>query len=125
MYDIRMHLPQRLENFLNVVENSGSKEQFDAVLDDIKIIVDDPGFIQDIRDYEQEYEKHVKSENKTALESIKKASNGNNIDQVIEDISAAIKQYDGRMQELTEDYVDTIKTYIFGYMPQIKITGYE
>lgn len=124
-YDVNIHMPQRVENLLNIVENGGTLEQFGYVLDDIKTIINDNGFIQDLHDWEKQKERQLKELDNEYLDKLRNIIKDNDFNSVIVEFSEIIKAYEKNINIINKDYVDTVKTYILGYVPQVDIKGYE
>jgi len=124
-YDIRMHMPQRIENMFNIIENSGPLNQFDKVIDSMKTLCADNGFIQDITDYEKERDKQLADAKKLFVDSVLKAIETKNYDELVKGINDAQTTLESTTGDIIEEYVDIVKTYIISFMPQVDIKGYE
>lgn len=124
-YDIRMHMPQRIENMFNIIENAGPLNQFDNVIDSMKTLCADNGFIQDITDYEKERDKQLADAKKLFVDSVLKAIETKNYDELVKGINDAQTTLESTTGDIIEEYVDIVKTYIISFMPQVDIKGYE
>jgi len=118
-------MPQRIENMFNIIENSGPLNQFDKVIDSMKTLCADNGFIQDITDYEKERDKQLADAKKLFVDSVLKAIETKNYDELVKGINDAQTTLESTTGDIIEEYVDIVKTYIISFMPQVDIKGYE
>lgn len=120
-YDMQTHIPGRLEQLFMVLESNGSLEGFDAVVDNLKMIVGDSGFIHDVHDYEQERDGKIANANKECRESQVDACNIVDHDVRVESLNNAEIAFQNRLQAIYGDYIDTVKTYIVGYVQKVNV----
>jgi len=118
-YDVKIHIPARLENLLNVVENGGSIEQFDLIIKDIQGLLNNPGFNEDLEEYKQDREKQYKQEEVKAVEAIKSAMNQTDLEGIMNQVQNIINEYQSNVMNISRDYIDVIKTYIIEFLPNL------
>ena len=121
MYDVRVHLPARVELLLSTTENpEGRIEVYEQILNDIKTLVNDKGFIQDLEGYRKEYDKAKKGLEKKYLEVVKQSIVGGDFEKLQDGIDGATKGYLVGVADETESYVNTVNTYVLEYMRRMK-----
>lgn len=121
MYDVRVHLPARVELLLSTTENpEGRIETYEQILTDIKTLVSDKTFIQDLEGYKKEYDKAKKELEKKYLEDVKKSANETDIEKAQDVIEGAAENYIAGVAEETESYVNVVNSYILEFMRRMK-----
>lgn len=123
MYDIKMHLPQQIENML-AAETEGKFDKFEMAIYNIKEMSKDNGVIQDLNDYEKEREENIGDEDKKALEQHKTSLDGKTYEEMLNHLQEIEVQRQEDINKILLEYMGTVKTYVLGYMPQVKIEGY-
>jgi len=123
MYDVKMHLPQQIEYML-ASEREGEFDKFEMAVYNLKEMFKDNGVIQDLNDYEKEREKNIEDENKKALERLKTSVGGKTYEEVLNHLQEIEVQREQAINKILLDYMGIVKTYVLGYMPQVKIEGY-
>lgn len=124
-YDLNLHMPQRVENMLNIIENGGTIEQFNDILDNIKTINNDTGLIQDLNDYEKQKTDQLTETDQEYRDKLNSIIEANDFREIMLKFSELIKNYEKDINEIHKSYVDTVKAYILGYLPQIDFKNYE
>ena len=80
--------------------------------------------IQDLNDYEKEREGNIEDENKNALERLKTSIEGKTYEEVLNHLQEIEGQREQAINKILLEYMSIVKTYVLGYMPQVKIEGY-
>lgn len=124
-YDLNLHIPQRIENMLNIIENGGTLEQFNDILDNIKIMINDDGVIQDLKGYEKQKDSQLKEIDEDYKKKLSNIIQDNDFKNIMIEFSEIIKTYEKDINEINNNYVDTVKTYILAFVPQIEFKSYE
>lgn len=124
LYDIQMHCPQQIEYML-AAEQQGNLVGFEKALGTLKEVLHDNGFIQDVRDYEKQKDKQVEEARQQFIETIAKAVGTKDFDEVLVALNTAPGVLESRVNAVLGEYMDLVKTYVLGYMPQVDIKGYE
>lgn len=124
MYDVKMHTPQQIENML-MSEREGDLGKFELSVNNLKQMFSDNGIIQDINDYEKERDSNIENENKKALEHLKTALDGKSYEQVLQDLNDIETKRQEAINKILLSFMDVVKTYVLGYMPGVKIQGYD
>jgi len=123
MYDVKMHLPQQIEYML-AAEREGELDKFEMAVYNLKEMFKNNGVIQDLNDYEKEREGNIEDENKNALERLKTSIEGKTYEEVLNHLQEIEGQREQAINKILLEYMSIVKTYVLGYMPQVKIEGY-
>lgn len=129
MYDVKMHLPQQIEYML-AAEREGELDKFEMAVYNLKEMfkmsrsMNYNGVIQDLNDYEKEREGNIEDENKNALERLKTSIEGKTYEEVLNHLQEIEGQREQAINKILLEYMSIVKTYVLGYMPQVKIEGY-
>lgn len=124
MYDVKMHLPQQIEYML-MAEREGDLDRFEMAINNIKEMVMENGVAQDIRDYEKERDNSIEEGKENALKELTTALDRKTYEEMLSDINDIEQQRQAVTNEIMLKYMNNVKTYLLGYMPHVKIQGYE
>jgi len=115
MYDMLMHLPQRIENLLNAKE-SGNLDGFEYILNDIKKLMKDQNFDKGLEKDLDGLKTTMDTMTKDIRETLKEALESKNDDEVIQilmTLSNAVKEnYTNSQLKYMDDAVESVISYI-------------
>lgn len=115
LYDVLMHLPQRVENLLNMKE-SGNLEGFEVVLRDIKLLVRDPVFVKGLDDDFETLKKAVDSMSDHLRKTVKDALESKNDDELVQTImmlsNGVRENYTASQFKYMDDALESVVSYI-------------
>jgi len=115
IYDMLMHLPQRIENLLNAKE-SGNLDGFEYILNDIKKLMKDQNFDKGLEKDLDGLKTTMDTMTKDIRETLKEALESKNDDEVIQilmTLSNAVKEnYTNSQLKYMDDAVESVISYI-------------
>ena len=115
IYDMLMHLPQRIENLLNAKE-SGNLDGFEYVLSDIKKLMKDQNFDKGLEKDLDGLKNTMDTMTKDIRETLKEALESKNDDEVIQilmTLSNAVKEnYTNSQLKYMDDALESVISYI-------------
>ena len=115
MYDMLMHLPQRIENLLNAKE-SGNLDGFEYILNDIKKLMKDQNFDKGLEKDLDGLKTTMDTMTKDIRETLKEALESKNDDEVIQilmTLSNAVKEnYTNSQLKYMDDALESVISYI-------------
>jgi len=119
MYDIRVHVPERLEVVFKAVDESDIDLFFNGI-EDLKNLINDQGFTDDIQEYDNQRKQRIEQAKQNCIESIRKALEAKKIDDIFLSIAEAETLLEAELNDAHIDFMDTIKTYIISYIQNIE-----
>lgn len=122
MYDIRVHVPQRIETLLEAYNNADI-DLFESTVKDIKEMVTDQDFNKDVDDYENEKTVTITNAKKTCKEKFLEIYQQNDDEDLfLENISQQEETLLENINQAISDYMLVTKTYIINYIKHVPIT---
>ena len=107
-YTVENHIPQQLEVLLNATDGP----VFEHAYTNIRYIVKDKKFQDDLDGYEQDFEQQTQTIEKNTLESVKKAVQGKNLEDMLNTIDECLNAAQADVNRITNEFYDTVKKYI-------------
>ena len=119
MYDVRVHVPQRIETLLEAYNNADI-ELFESTVRDIKEMVTDQDFSNDIADYEKERDNQINESKRVCRENIRAIDqSADRDDQFFDQKTLVEEKLVANIEEAMSDYMLQTKTYIISYIKNI------
>jgi len=115
-YEILAHLPGQVERFLNcLTQGPEAQVQTENSIEIIKALLQDKNFDNGLSDYKRQLENKVDNIEKQAINKIKTNPDIKSIEDVMKILNKAIANVD----EVNEDYVRTLQSYILGFISKL------
>ena len=119
-YELMAHLPQQMENFYNAFAQ-GDAALLDRVLDNLKDIIKDKSFQNDLKDYDKERKEQFDKIQKKALDGIKALSEAKDINEVYIDLKEIQDDFTAALNSMEGEYWDKVKEYISEWTNQLNV----
>lgn len=120
MYNLNIHIPQQIENMLSAVD-SGNYPQFCNAIDNLKEMIKEDGFKNDIDDYIKKKDERIDKENGVAMGIWKQMVNGkDDFNAVWMTINDSETKRAEKVQTILAEHMGVVKTYILAYLSNVE-----
>lgn len=116
-YDINIHLPSQVENFMNAFAQ-GDSVSLERVKKNIMVLIPDGSFHKDMGDYEQDRKHRIETKMDKAIGHIKDKASSIEGEQAIIAIQTTLKQLENDLNMVEGDYWATVNEYMIGWLNQ-------
>lgn len=117
-YDIKVHLPQQMENFLNAFAQ-GDADLMTRIKKNLEDLIQDKTFQKDIGDYDRNRQKKLDELMKKALDGVKTAVQADKLDEIYIDIEEIKNDLNAALVGIESEYWNNVRTYVVGWVSQI------
>lgn len=118
-YDIKVHLPQQIENLLQAYA-SGDIETLTRVKDNLLDIIEEKTFQKDLKALDEEKIKHIDTIKKKAMDAVKLLSEVKTLDEIFVDVEEIRNDLVLGLNNAETEYWEGLKDYIIGYMEHLE-----
>ena len=118
-YDINIHLPQQVENFMNAFAQ-GDSEALERIKKNILILIPDGSFHKDLGDYEQDRKNRIQSLIDKTIENVQRQTEKPKNEETLYNIQTSLKQLEGLLNTVEGDYWATINEYMITWLNKQK-----
>ena len=116
-YDINIHLPSQVENFMNAFAQ-GDSVGLERVKKNIMVLIPDDSFHKDMGDYEQDRKHRIETKMDKAIGHIKDKASSVKGEQAIIDIQMVLKQLENDLNMVEGVYWATVNEYMISWLNQ-------
>ena len=116
-YDINIHLPQQIENFLNIIASpKPDVNQLERIKQNIINLIDDSDFQVDMNSFEKTRQSKTKELINKAIESVKTIASSKNTEELFIDIDEIRNDVTNALNVVESDYWTNIESYMIKYL---------
>ena len=114
-YDINIHLPSQVENFMNAFAK-GDSVGLERIKKNIMVLIPNGSFHKDVSDYELKRHERINELMNKAIESVKNKATTVKGEKAIVDIQMVLKQLEMDLNGVEGDYWSTINEYMITWL---------
>lgn len=121
MYDVKIHIPQQMELML-LSRKQGKLEMFNDAVTTIKVLSKDNGLIQDLNNFENEYnQKIIEEVKKVDTKRAETPFKGKTYEEMLDYLEEIETPRDKAINDLLLEYMQTIEEYLIKYLSKVDL----
>lgn len=110
-YDKKVHIPQRLETFLQGFE-AGNKDALERTISNLKDLLDDDMFSEKLNNIDNARNEKIDNVKKKALDSLKTILESKETDDLFIDVNEIFTDLQSTINEIEEGYWEKVRDYV-------------
>ena len=114
-YNIEIHIPQQVENFMNAYAQ-GDSNLLERIRKNILTLIPDGSFHKDMMEYETHRKQRINNLMNKAIENVRNKANNPDGEKTIVDIQSDFKQLEMDLNTVESEYWDKISQYMISWL---------